>query len=326
MVKVVGGLVGLVLVLAACGVSFLALKRPLSQPPSAEHVERTPERLARGKYLAETVVGCMDCHSEHRDDLFGWPAKPETYGQGGFAFDQKLGMPGVIQAQNITPDVETGIGAWTDGELLRAMREGVAKNGRALFPMMPYERFANISDEDARSIVVYLRSLPPIKKAIPDPQIDFPVNLLIRLSPKPLTASVPEVKKDDHLAWGKYLTTLSGCVDCHTNHVKGAAVEGMEYAGGWDMRAPWGRIVTPNITPDVETGIGKMTRQEFIGRMKAFASMKDPPLAPKGRNTIMPWLTYAQMSEEELGAIFDYLRTVKAINNKIASVFPDAPA
>jgi mono/diheme cytochrome c family protein len=324
-VKIVGVLLGLVITLVGCGVAFLVLKRPRSQPPSTESVARTPERLARGKYLAENVVGCMDCHSSHRDDLFGWPARPETYGQGGFTFDQKLGVPGVVQAQNITPDIETGIGAWSDGEVLRAMREGVAKNGRALFPMMPYESLRNMSDEDARSIVVYLRSLPPIKHAIPDPQIDFPINLLIGLTPQPLAAAVPEVKKEDHLAWGKYLTTLTGCGICHTDQVKGAPVEGMEYAGGWEMKLPWGRIVTPNITPDLETGIGKVTREQFIGRIKAFASMKEPPIAPKGRNTIMPWLEFAQMSEDELGAIYDYLRTIKPINHKIASVFPDAP-
>jgi hypothetical protein len=99
----------------------------------------------------------------------------------------------------------------------------------------------------------------------------------------------------------------------------------MEFAGGWQMTLPWGRIVTPNITPDPETGIGNMPREAFIGRIKSFASLVEPPLAPKGKNTIMPWLEYARMSEDELGAIYDYLRTVKPINHKIANVFPDAP-
>ncbi len=322
--KIVGIVVGVALVGVGGLVGFLAMKSPAQRPPSAEKVEVTPERMARGKYLAEVVVGCMDCHSDHNYDVFGWPASPDTYGQGGFAFDRNLGMPGVIQAQNITSDVETGVGGWSDGEIMRAFREGVAKNGRALFPMMPYQRFKNMSDEDAKSVIVYLRSLKPIRKAIPDPIIDFPVNLFIKMTPQPLDGPVTAPPKEDHLAWGKYLTNLTGCVDCHTNHEKGKAVEGMEYAGGWEMRAPWGRLVTPNITPDPETGIGNMTREVWVGRVKAFASMKEPPVAPKGKNTIMPWLAFAQMSEDELGAIYDYLRTVKPIKNKIANVFPDA--
>ena len=322
--KVLGGLLRVVVLLALGGFTFLSTARPIVRPASTEVVERTPARLARGKYLAEVVIGCMDCHSTHRDDLYGWPAIPSTYGQGGFSFDRRLGLPGVIQAQNITSDPETGIGSWTDGEVMRAMREGVAKNGRALFPMMPYEALRTLSDEDTRSIVVYLRSLPPIKKAIPDPVLDFPVSLLVRLAPKPVDGPVPDVKKEDHLAFGKYLVNLSGCIVCHTNQVKGQPVKGMEYAGGWVVQMPWGRLVTPNITPDAETGIGNMTKEAFVGRVKSFEKMGEVA-APKGRNTIMPWLELAKMSEEELGAIYDYLRTVPPVKHKIENVFPDAP-
>jgi mono/diheme cytochrome c family protein len=321
--KIVLGVLGVALAVLGGLIAFLALRKPAMRPPSAESVERTPERLARGKYLAEVLVGCMDCHSEHRDDLFGWPAKPETYGQGGFAFDRRFDFPGIIQAQNITPDVETGIGGWTDGEVLRAMREGVDKNGRALFPQMPYKAFRNMDDEDAKSIVVYLRSLKPVKKAIPMPVIDFPVNLLIKLEPKPLEGPVKAPAASDHLAWGKYLVEMASCVDCHTKHEKGKMVEGMEYAGGWVMKAPWGTLVPPNITPDPETGIGNMTKEAFLGRFKAFTSMKEPPPAPAGKNTIMPWLAYSQLSDDELSAIYDYLRTVKPVKNKVV-VFPDA--
>ncbi|MEO6951302.1 MAG: c-type cytochrome [Polyangia bacterium] len=323
--KVVGGVLCVLLVMLLLGgLGFLRFARPLVRSADAATIERTPQRLERGKYLAEVVINCMHCHSEHDDKLFGWPAIRGTYGRGGFAFDRKLGMPGSVQAQNITSDPETGLGAWTDGEILRAMREGIAKNGRALFPMMPYEALRKMSDEDARSIVVYLRSLPPAKKAIPDPQLDFPVSLLVRLAPQPVLAPVPMPNESDHVAWGEYLVTLAGCVDCHTNHERGKAVAGMEYGGGWVMTMPWGRIVTPNISPDPETGIGNTTREAFIGRFKAFESMTTPPPAPPGRNTIMPWVNYSQMSEAELGAMYDYLRTVPPVKNKVANVFPDA--
>ena len=323
MLKLVGGVLGAIVVIVAGLVGWLALHRPAQRPASAEIVTRTPERLVRGKLLAETLFGCMDCHSEHRDDLFGWPAKPDTYGQGGFAFDEKLGMPGKVCAQNITPDQETGIGGWTDGEIMRAVREGVAKDGHALFPMMPYEHFREMADEDLRAVVVYLRSLKPIRKPTPAVQLDFPVNLLIKFAPKPLDGPVSAPAPSDHLAYGRYLVTMADCVDCHTKHDKGKRVDGMDFAGGWEMKMPWGRIVPPNITPDPETGIGNLTKEAFIGRFKAFAAMTEPPVAPKGRNTIMPWLAMSQLSEDELGAMYDYLRTVKPTKNKIANVFPD---
>ena len=321
--KMLGGAVAVVVMLFGALVGWLAVRSPAMRPALTEPVERTPERLARGKHLAENITGCMECHSEHRDDLFMWPAKPETYGQGGFPFDERLGIPGVVCAQNITPDPETGLGNWTDGEIIRAIREGVAKDGRALFPMMPYQSLRAMSDEDVKAIVVYLRSLKPIRKETPPVRLDFPVNLLIKFDPQPLDGPVAAPNPADHLAYGKYLVTLAGCADCHTNHLKGKPVKGMEFAGGWELRLPWGRLVPPNITPDPETGIGNLTRDEFIGRFKSFASLVELPKALPGRNTIMNWRGYGQMAEDELGAMYDYLRTVKAIKNKV-NPFPDA--
>jgi hypothetical protein len=322
--RIAGGVVAGVLLLIGGGVVLMALRPPAQRPATSETVARTPERLARGKYLAEALCGCMDCHSAHRDDLYGWPAIPETRGQGGFAFDERIGVPGRVCAQNITADVETGVGGWTDGEIMRAIREGVAKDGHALFPMMPYETLRNMSDEDVRSVVVYLRNLAPIRKQTPEVRLNFPVNLLVKLKPKPLADPVPEPSRADPLAYGRYLVQLAGCPHCHTKHERGDMVPGMEFAGGWELLMPWGRVVPPNITPDPETGIGKMTREAFIGRFKSFATMADSP-APKGRNTIMNWRGYAQLPESDLGAIYDYLRTVKPISNKV-NPFPDAPA
>jgi hypothetical protein len=321
--KLVGVLVALVVLVGGGLVAWLALRKPAQRPASTETVERTPERLARGKFLAEDLCGCMECHSDHREDLYTWPAKPETYGQGGFAFDEKLGFPGHICAQNITPDPETGLGSWSDGEIIRAVREGVAKDGHALFPMMPYQALRAMADEDANAIVVYLRSLKPIRKETPEVRLSFPVNLLMKLAPQPLDGPVQAPPSSDGLSYGKYLVTLAGCVDCHTNHVHGDPVVGMEFAGGWELRMPWGRVVPSNITPDRETGIGDVTREAFIGRFKAFASLDVLPAAPKGRNTIMNWRAYGRLSEQDLGAIYDYLRTVKAIKNKVVP-FPDA--
>lgn len=325
LLKIAGGVVLVVLALVLGGVAFLALRKPAQRPASTEKFEATPARLARGKYLVHNVSDCLGCHSDHVD-AFGFPVKPGTEGQGGFVFDKKLGFPGVVAAQNITPDPETGLGKWTDGEILRAIREGVDRNGDALFPMMPYVHLRNLSDEDAKSIVVYLRTLKPVHNLVAGKKIDFPVNLFIKFAPKPVDGVVAAVDPHDSLKYGKYLTTIAGCYECHTPHDdKNQLVEDKPFSGGWEMRGPWGRVVTANLTPHPGTYIGRATKAEFIGRFRAFASI-DPahaPAAQKGRNTVMPWLAFSQMSDTDLGAIYDYLRTVRPIDNRVNS-FPEA--
>jgi hypothetical protein len=232
----------------------------------------------------------------------------------------------VVAAQNITPDPETGLGKWTDGEILRAIREGVDRNGDALFPMMPYMHLRTMCDEDAKSVVVYLRALKPVRNQVAGKHIDFPVNLFIKFAPKPLDGPVSAPDPNNSVAYGKYLTTIGGCYECHTPHDdKNGLIADKPFAGGWEMRGPWGRVVTANLTPHPDTYIGQATKEAFIGRFRAFASFdpKAAPTTPPGRNTVMPWLAFAQMTDHDLGAIYDYLKTVKPIENKVKT-FPDA--
>ncbi|HEX7153803.1 MAG TPA: cytochrome C [Thermoanaerobaculia bacterium] len=323
--KVAGGLGLVVLALAVGAVSWLALRKPAQRPASSEKIEATPERLARGKYLVHHVSDCLGCHSDH---TLAWalPVKPGTEGKGGFTFGPEFGFPGTVSAQNITSDPETGLGKWTDGEILRAMREGIDRNGEALFPMMPYAHLRSMSDEDAKSIVVYLRTLEPIRNQTPPKKIDFPVNYLVKFVPKPIDAPVTAPPAHDTVAYGKYLTTIGGCIECHTPHnEKNELVTDKLFGGGWEMKGPWGRNYTANLTPHPKTFIGRATRDEFIGRFRAFANMDatNAPTPPPGRNTIMPWLAYAGMSDQDLGAIYDYLKTVPAVDNEVKT-FPDA--
>jgi hypothetical protein len=119
----------------------------------------------------------------------------------------------------------------------------------------------------------------------------------------------------------------AGCQECHTAHDNhGQLMAGREFAGGWEMLGPWGRVVTANISPHPDTYIARATKEEFIGRIKSFESLtgERSPIAPRGRNTIMPWLQYSGMTNEDLGAIYDYLKTLPPIQNKVES-FPDAP-
>ena len=323
--KIVGGLVLVVAGLLAGAVAWLALRKPASRPVTAMKIEATPQRLARGEYLVEHVSDCLGCHSDHVNG-FAYPVKPGTEGEGGFIFDRKLGFPGIVAAQNITPDPEFGLGAWSDDEILRAFREGVDRNGNALFPMMPYQHLRNMSDEDAKSVVVYLRTLKPIHKGVPKKSIDFPVNLLVKFAPQPITAPVPDPDRKDTVAYGKYLTTIGGCKECHTPHDDhNALIAEKAFSGGWEMKGPWGRNFTANLTPHPDTYVGRATREEFIGRFKSL-SMLDANTAPNprpGMNTIMPWLVFSKMTDEDLGAIYDYLKTLKPVENKV-NRFPDA--
>jgi mono/diheme cytochrome c family protein len=323
---ILGWVVGGVVLLVGTAIAWLWLRSPAMRPASAETIARTPARLERGKYLVEHLSECMSCHSDHEYDKFGAPVKPGTEGSGGFTFDQKLGVPGVVTAQNLTPDVDTGKATWTDGELVRAIREGVSRDGHALIPMMQYGYFRSMSDEDVRSVVAYLRTLRPVKNPIPPTKIDFPVNLLIKFAPRPVDAPIatPDDAKD-HLAYGKYLATIGICRECHSAHDKqGQIIAGREFAGGWDMHIGSIHVVTANITPHKDTFVGQATKEQFIARFKSFVSVaENPPPASRGRNTLMPWLAYAGLTEKDLGAIYDYLRTLSPIENHVES-FPDA--
>ena len=325
LLKVVVIVVLVVVGLAAIGISYLALRKPDQRPASAETIERTPARLARGEYLVNNVTICLDCHAE-RTTAFGLPVKPGGEGANGFVWNKEdAHFPGVLAAANITPDPETGLGNWTDGEILRAMREGVDREGNALFPIMPYGHYKNMSDEDAKSIVAYLRTLKPLRYEEPEKTLDMPLPFIEKFIPKPLDAPVPDPDRTDSVAYGKYLVTIAACAECHTpKNDKGEALPGMELAGGFEMHAPGVHVVTANITPHPSTWMGKATREEFIGRFKSFAHLNadNAPPAAKGRNTLMPWLTYSGMSEEDLGAIYDYLKTVKPIDHQVDS-FPE---
>jgi mono/diheme cytochrome c family protein len=323
--KIVGGLVLAVIAFLAGAVTWLSVRKPESRPPSMEKVEASAAQLARGKYVVENVADCLGCHSDHVLK-FGFPVKPGTAGEGGYIFDKNIGFPGVVAAQNITSDADFGLGKWTDGEIIRAMREGIDRNGEALFPMMPYQHFRSMSDDDAKAVVAYLRTLKPVHNTVPPKHIDFPVNLLVKFAPKPCDGVVKTPDPHDSVAYGHYLTTIGGCYECHTPHDDhNELVAEKPFAGGWEMKGPWGRNFTANLTPSPGTYMSHATREEFIGRFKSFASIDvtTAPDAPVGHNTVMPWLSFAGMTENDLGAIYDYLKTVKPIENKVVT-FPDA--
>ncbi len=287
---------------------------PKARPLTNRKFEATPERLARGKYLTENVLDCFACHSQRDWTKHDAPLIPGTEG-GGQAPSSLEGLPGKVYPPNITCDKETGAGHWTDDQLARAIREGIGHDGRALFPMMPYENYRHLSDEDLASVIVYLRSLPPVHHMVPKTELIFPVNYLIRSVPQPINAPVPAPDLSTPVKRGEVLVRVSGCRDCHTPQKKGQPLPGLDLAGGWVMQGPWGYVASANITPD-PSGIPYYDEKLFLEVMHT-GYVKARQLKP-----IMIWWVHRGMTDEDLKAIFAYLRTVPPIKHRVDNTEP----
>jgi len=309
--------VAVVTLALACVLFYVKVALPgtnIGRAPNLK-IDYTPERIARGKYLAD-ITACNDCHSKRDYTKFAGPILPGTLGMGGELFGREFGFPGSFYAGNITP---AGVGEWTDGELFRAITCGVSKDGHALFPVMPYMNFGRLDKEDIYSIISYIRTLKPVENDVPKSEADFPMNFIINVLPaSPSLSAIPP--KKDLVAYGKYVFTAMSCDECHTPKENGQAIKGKFLAGGFEFPFPDGTVVrSPNITPDKETGIGTWTEQQFIERFKVFADSTYVPqtVRPGDFKTVMPWFFYAKASEEDLQALFAYLRTVPPVQNNV---------
>jgi hypothetical protein len=310
--------VAAVMVTAAGAFSYLYFRKPTIAPPTDIKVEITPTRLARGKYLYN-LADCDGCHSQRDFSRFDGPVVGSGRGRGN-VFPPDMGLPGVVAARNITPDKETGIGNWTDGEKIRAIREGISRDGTGLFPMMGYERFRHMSDEDVYSLVAYLNILTPIQNPVPRSKIVFPVSMLIKGAPQP-AGHVTEEDRSNKLKYGEYLVTMAGCMECHTPAKRGKPLQGLTLAGGQAFRFPGAVVVSANITPDPQTGIGRWSEQNFLDRFyqyKEYAEKGSPQVGPESF-TVMPWLNFAQLEPEDLKAIYAFLRAQQPIYHVVDS-------
>ena len=303
-----------VVVLAGGGFAFLYFRQPASQPPSNIKVAMTPQRIARGGYLFH-LANCDGCHSQRDTTKLYWPVVESGRGRG-----NDLGQEGPIRMTipNITPDPETGIGAWTDGEKIRAIREGLHKDGSTLFPMMPYGQYRYMSDEDVQALVAYLNSLKPVNYNSGRTVVGFPVNLLIKGEPKPVTQPIATPSPNDKRIYGEYLTTIGACEVCHTEATRGSLNRAKLFAGGRRFNGFGNIVYSSNITPDSKTGIGDWDLQRFLDRFHQHRAPVES-LAPfdKLKFTIMPWRDLATLTDSDLEAIYVYLRTVRPIENKV---------
>ena len=305
------GLEGIILVLTLIWAGCTALPEA-----STEMVPMTANRIDRGKYIVEGIGACGFCHTS---TLHGIPVVEEHLA-GGNIYDEP-GL-GTIPVPNITSEMETGVGGWTDGELIRAIREGVDNKGLVLFPVMPYSAYKDMSDNDVRAVVAYLRTLPQVANEIPARKLAFPLNMVFSLfTPKRVPVSnVPDPPPGDPIVLGKYLVALGRCSECHTPFKSGGFEPDMSkyMAGGRPYSGPWGTTYSANLTPDKETGLGEHADDEIIMLLRTGRHESEelrPPMS-----LLVPHLK--QVTSEDLDAIVAYLRSIPPIENVVPEFVP----
>jgi mono/diheme cytochrome c family protein len=254
--------------------------------------------VKRGDYLVNGILTCGNCHSPK-----GPPAAVTGKDfSGGLSWDEP---PFKVTAPNITPDKDTGIGAWTDAEIKTVMRTGIRPNGVHIAMIMPTGFYHIMTDRDLDAVVAYLRTLKPVNNKVADPVYKMPqLELVIPGGDKPFT----EGMMSDKLKKGFYLVTIAHCMECHTPMEKGVGQWDTRLgAGGFEFPGPWGVSVAKNITSSETKGIGEWTDAEIKRAITDGVDRHGNRLKPP-----MGYQYYAHLTGDDLDAIVAYLRTVPA--------------
>jgi mono/diheme cytochrome c family protein len=315
--KIAGYTAGAIVLLIAGAILYIT-GFLLRTNPEPLNVEVTPARVEAGRYLANHVMVCIDCHSTRDWTLFSGPIVPGTEGSGGEIFSKEMGFPGKFVSPNITP---YALRSWTDAELFRAITQGIDKRHMPLYPVMPFPYYGKLDREDILSIIAYLRTLPEIAST-PDPSYTgFPFSLIMYLIPKKPVFE-PKPDRSDTLAYGKYLVTAAVCIDCHTTARKGMIDRSLAFTGRREFKLQMKTVVSANITSSVDAGIGRWSPEAFIARFRAYDPLTNPlPKAENvGFNTVMPWSMYAGMDPTDLLAMHHYLQTLEPVETEVKKI------
>jgi len=220
--------------------------------------------------------------------------------------------PGVFRPRNLTPDIETGIGAMTDEEVARVMRYGVGHDGRVIFPFMPFE---NMTEYDLNAIISFLRSQPPVKREIEATSFNFLGKAVLAaglIKPiEPSAKPLKDLKQESSVIYGEYLAnSVANCAGCHSpRDLKTGEFTGPKFSGGLSFEEVKGTFTSPNLTPDPETGLLATWNEEtFVQRLKGGLIHEGTP---------MPWSSFAMMDEVDIRAIYRYLNSLSPVKNKI---------
>ena len=291
--------------LAFCAsVGLSCHRKPVPLPTLPAAVPKDAATLAaRGDYIVRNVAVCGQCHAADPDH------DPEGPLTGGKEFhDWRIGT---ARASNLTPDDATGLGGWSEAEIVRALRNGQRKDGRVLAPVMPYEWFHEMSDEDAFAVAAYLKSLPPVHHEVKQsPSLMFKLGIL---GPKKsISGSAPP--RGATAEYGGYLAQHVGlCADCHTprHGFKSTPDKSRLFAG--DAHPAKAFPVNPaNLTPDAATGIGQWREADFLQTLRTGEDPKHETL-----HQFMPSRQIGRMADDDLNAIYLYLRTLRPIRNEV---------
>ena len=301
----------LLVLLVVIGVpTFLYGAYPKMRPAPQMTAPNAPEAIERGRYLAEAMTGCVACHSPIDE------TRPGDFAQAGLEYAGRVwpegsGFPGKIVAPNLTPDPETGIGQWTDGEIARAIREGVSRDGRPLFPLMNYPGYRDLSDDDVLAIVAYLRTRKPIRRDNGRTELDFPVGMMIRTVPLPLDGPAPGLPAAG-AERGRAMLKVMLCGECHTpRDDRGNPIAGKDLAGGNEFKGPWGVVYAANITAHPSAGIGAYSNDDL---RRVFREGKNRA----GRDLwVMPWSVTKNLTDADLDALIAALRELPASPNLV---------
>ncbi|HEU0229388.1 MAG TPA: c-type cytochrome [Burkholderiaceae bacterium] len=259
---------------------------------------RDEAQLARGKYLMNGVVACANCHIARGDK--GQPLFDQGM-SGGMLFEDSAFK---AYAANITPDRETGIGAWTDAQIAKAVREGIRPDGSVIGPPMPISFYRNLSDTDLAAIIAYLRAQPAVRHVVPKSVYHMP--LPRRYGPPVAHVSAPPAS--DVLKYGRYLANIGHCMDCHTpRDSQGRLVTASWGAGGQVIKWPGGKVVTPNLTPD-KSGLGTWTDAQIEHAIRDGVDNHGRHLAP-----LMAFDWYRNIDGADMHALIAYLRALKPL-------------
>lgn len=263
----------------------------------ARAAEPAADLVARGKYVFGTAGGC-GCHTT--PDGAGLNA-------GGAKFD--LSFAGVVYSPNITRDPETGIGKWTDAQVINAIRRGERPDGTKLFPIHPYKYLSNIADDEVEALVAYLRSVNPVKSPVPPRSLNIPV-------PTRTITTAEKIAPREGLARGAYLAGGAGhCAECHTPRRFDASTDDTKFLAGGP--GP-GRSLAANITPHDETGIGRWTEAQIARFLRTGVKPSGQEAYSLMRSVIIGTSAgFKDLTEADALAIARYLKTVPPIENRV---------
>jgi mono/diheme cytochrome c family protein len=316
--RVAGLLLAVVAVVAAAVAVYVQLTwdRPLKRPVRPMAAPHGAPQLARGEYLYRQSLLCWVCHGSQGSRS---PDEPQA---GGREFDMTGIGPGFgfVYGSNLTPDSETGIGAWSDGELVRAIREGISRTGGVIFPVMAYQFYHGLSDDDALAVVAYLRSRPPVRHEVPRRRLSFAAKALHAIgvinAEAPITSRVEMPRRDAVAEYGAYVAWhTAGCAECHTpRDPRTARLDLTRPLGGglFPFPEPGFSTTGGNLTPDAASGIRGWTEEQFVAAMRTGVRPDGTVMLP-----FMPWPSYATWTRDDLHAVWVYLRTLKPVSHRV---------